>query len=136
MHELKRGDPERRLAFAEDYLTRVELNPEWIDTIFWTDEAHFTLSSQVNTWNSRIWANENPHMFVQEPLHDEKVTVWCGVTSEFIIGPNFFEEVNDNGQRYQDMLQKFIIPQLVERGVLDMVTFMQDGAPPHFVTRM
>ena len=33
MHELKPGDPERRLAFAEDYLTRVELNPEWIGTI-------------------------------------------------------------------------------------------------------
>ena len=51
MHELKPGDPERRLAFAEDYLTRVEFNPEWIDTIFWSDEAHFTLTGQVNTWN-------------------------------------------------------------------------------------
>jgi len=37
-----------------------------------------------------------------------------------------------NGQRYLDMLQRFVIPQLVERGVLDTVTFMQDGAPPHF----
>src|SRR6185437_3932504 len=78
MHELKPGDPERRLAFAEDYLTRVEFNPEWIDTIFWSDEVRFTLSGQVNIWNCRIWANENPHEFVQEPLHAEKVTtVWC-----------------------------------------------------------
>ena len=30
------------------------------------------------------------------------------------------------------MLQTFVIPQLVERGVLDTVTFMQDRAPPHF----
>jgi len=70
-----------------------------------------------------------------------QVTVWCGFTSEFVIGPYFFQEVNENGElvsvtvnggRYLDMLQNFVIPELIQRNQLQQITFMQDGAPPHF----
>ena len=54
MHEVKPGDPERRLAFAEDYLTRVELNPEWIDTIFWTDECGTGETSALSSATSTL----------------------------------------------------------------------------------
>ena len=41
------------------------------------------------------WAYNNPHDVFACPLHDEKVTVWCGITSMFFLGPYFFEEVTD-----------------------------------------
>jgi hypothetical protein len=140
LHELLPGDPPRRLAFAQEFLARVALDDNWLDSILWSDEAHFHLSGQVNKKNCVIWANENPHSFAQQPLHDKKVTVWCGVTANFILGPYFFHEpdgngvlqtVTVNGPRYESMLVNFVIPALQARNVLATTTFMQDGATPH-----
>ena len=91
LFELKEDDYSRRLAFAEDFLVRFEMNNDWLDTILWSDEAHFTLKGQVNMRNCVIWASENPHAFSETPLHDQKITVWCGFTSNFIIGPYFYQ---------------------------------------------
>lgn len=33
----------------------------------------------LNKHNCRIYATENPQMVHEEPLYDQKVTVWCGV---------------------------------------------------------
>jgi len=73
LHELLVGDPERRLTFGYDFLAMCALDEIWLGTILWTDEANFTLCGQVNTWNCRIWANEHPHSFIQEPLYAKKV---------------------------------------------------------------
>ncbi|GFU26599.1 uncharacterized protein TNCV_1837271 [Trichonephila clavipes] len=103
------------------------------------DEAHFHLSGTVNTHNCRIWDTENPHTFQEIPLHSPKVTVWCGFTATFILGPFFFEETTLNGpvtytvtaRRYKNMLENFVAPQMLQHQCLDSITFMQDGAPPH-----
>jgi len=140
LHQLEPGDPDRRLHFAQEFLTRVELEEQFLDQILWSDEAHFTLSGRVNTQNCRIWAQEHPHAFVQQPLHDEKVTVWAGMTSTFLIGPYFFQEEDDNGvlrtttvngHRYLIMLQEFVFPTLQALHAINDVVFMQDGATPH-----
>jgi hypothetical protein len=39
-----------------------------------------------------LWANENPNAMHEEPLHSEKIGVWCGMSRRRIIGPIFFEE--------------------------------------------
>ncbi|GFT56080.1 hypothetical protein TNCV_811381, partial [Trichonephila clavipes] len=41
------------------------------------DEAHFWLNGYVNQHNCRIWSEANPQMYVETPLHPEKLTVWC-----------------------------------------------------------
>ncbi|GFU13379.1 putative transposable element [Trichonephila clavipes] len=43
------------------------------------DEAHFWLNGYVNKQNCRIWSEANPQVYVESPLHPEKLTVWCGV---------------------------------------------------------
>jgi hypothetical protein len=63
----------------------------WSETIFMTDEAWFHLSGYVNSENSRYWATENPHELHEQPLHDRKIGVWCGVSVTCIIGPIFFD---------------------------------------------
>ncbi|GFU51923.1 uncharacterized protein TNCV_3734281 [Trichonephila clavipes] len=44
-----------------------------------SDEAHFWLNGYVNKQNCRIWSEANPRMYVETPLHPEKLTVWCAL---------------------------------------------------------
>ncbi|GFW61002.1 hypothetical protein TNCV_4872121 [Trichonephila clavipes] len=41
-----------------------------------SDEAHFWLNGYVNKQNCRIWSEANPQVYVETPLHPEKLTVW------------------------------------------------------------
>ncbi|GFX05092.1 hypothetical protein TNCV_4460371 [Trichonephila clavipes] len=67
--------------------------------ILFSDEAHFWLNGYVNKQNCRIWSEANPQVYVETPLHPEKLTVWCALWAGGIIGPYFFK--NDEGpQRY------------------------------------
>ncbi|GFY05663.1 hypothetical protein TNCV_4403301 [Trichonephila clavipes] len=43
------------------------------------DEAHFWLNGYVNKQNCRIWSEANPQVYVETPLHQEKLTVWCAL---------------------------------------------------------
>ncbi|GFT30219.1 hypothetical protein TNCV_3466791 [Trichonephila clavipes] len=43
------------------------------------DEAHFWLNGYVNKRNCRIWSEANPQVYVETPLHPEKLTVWCAL---------------------------------------------------------
>ncbi|GFV83121.1 hypothetical protein TNCV_2802471 [Trichonephila clavipes] len=43
------------------------------------DEAHFWLNGYVNKQNCRIWSEANPQVYVESPLHPEKLTVWCAL---------------------------------------------------------
>ncbi|GFX26342.1 putative transposase [Trichonephila clavipes] len=43
------------------------------------DEAHFWLNGYVNKQNCRIWSEANPQVYVEKPLHPEKLTVWCAL---------------------------------------------------------
>ncbi|GFY25153.1 uncharacterized protein TNCV_2482741 [Trichonephila clavipes] len=44
-----------------------------------SDEAHFWLNGYVNKQNCRIWSEANPQVYVETPLHPEKLTVWCAL---------------------------------------------------------
>ncbi|GFU89152.1 hypothetical protein TNCV_2896001 [Trichonephila clavipes] len=43
------------------------------------DEAHFWLNGYVNKQKCRIWSEANPQVYVETPLHPEKLTVWCAL---------------------------------------------------------
>ncbi|GFX98249.1 uncharacterized protein TNCV_4908921 [Trichonephila clavipes] len=43
------------------------------------DEAHFWLNGYVNKQNCRIWSEANSQVYVETPLHPEKLTVWCAL---------------------------------------------------------
>ncbi|GFU72535.1 uncharacterized protein TNCV_22171 [Trichonephila clavipes] len=49
-------------------------------TLF-SDEAHFWLNGYVNKQNCRHWSEANPQVYVETPLHPEKLTVWCALLS-------------------------------------------------------
>jgi len=48
------------------------------------------------------------------------VMIWAGMTSDYLIGPYFFDGPV-NAASYSAMLETWLIPQLRDRGVLDDV---------------
>ncbi|GFW31836.1 hypothetical protein TNCV_5040061 [Trichonephila clavipes] len=50
-------------------------------------EVHFWLNGYVNKQNCRIWSEANPQVYVETPLHLEKLTVCCTLWAGGIIGP-------------------------------------------------
>ncbi|GFV53639.1 hypothetical protein TNCV_2643581 [Trichonephila clavipes] len=79
--------------------------------ILFSDEAHFWLNGYVNKQNCRIWSEANPQVYVETPLHPEKLTVWCALWA----GPNPSSKndeghnVTVNGDRYRAMITNFFI---------------------------
>ncbi|GFU68963.1 transposable element Tc3 transposase [Trichonephila clavipes] len=83
----------------------------------------------------RVVIEANPQVYVETPLHPEKLTVWCALWAGGIIGPNFFKNdeghnVTVNGDRYRAMITNFFIPELNNHDVQEL-WFQQDGATCH-----
>ncbi|GFT23408.1 hypothetical protein TNCV_2016711 [Trichonephila clavipes] len=53
--------------------------PVYVAAVTECDEAHFWLNGYVNKQNCRIWSEANPQVYVETPLHPEKLTVWCAL---------------------------------------------------------
>ncbi|GFY17726.1 putative transposable element [Trichonephila clavipes] len=80
----------------------------------------------------RIWSEANPQVYVETPLHPEKLTVWCALWAGGIIGPYFFKNdeghnVTVNGDRYRAMINNFFIPELNNHDLW----FQQEGSVDH-----
>ena len=54
--KLKDGDPAQRLAFCNQFVNTVEQNPGFLDQLIVSDEAIFSLNSEINTRNVRKYA--------------------------------------------------------------------------------
>ncbi|GFY15919.1 hypothetical protein TNCV_1285641 [Trichonephila clavipes] len=106
-----------RRRFVEWAQNEIAVVPDFHKRILFRDEAHFWLNGYVNKQNCRIWSKANPQVYVETPLHPEKLTVWCALWAGGIIGPYFFKNdeghnVTVNGDRYRAMITNFFIPEL------------------------
>ncbi|GFX66030.1 hypothetical protein TNCV_14511 [Trichonephila clavipes] len=52
------------------------------------------LNGYVNKQNCRIWSEANPQVYVETPLHPEKLTVWCALWAGGIIDE--YKEIDPN----------------------------------------
>ncbi|GFW89174.1 putative DD41D transposase [Trichonephila clavipes] len=124
-----------RLRFVEWAQNEIAVVPDFHKGILFSDEAHFWLNGYVNKQNCRIWSEANPQVYVETPLHPEKLTVWCALWAGGIIGPYFFkndegQHVTVNGDRYRAMITNFFTPELNNHDVQEL-WFQQDGATCH-----
>ncbi|GFY17008.1 disks large homolog 1 [Trichonephila clavipes] len=106
-----------RRRFVEWAQNEIAVVPDFPKRILFSDEAYFWLNGYVNKQNCRIWSEANPQVYVETPLHPEKLTVWCALWAGGIIGPYFFKNdeghnVTVNGDRYRAMITNFFIPEL------------------------
>ncbi|GFV90099.1 transposable element Tc3 transposase [Trichonephila clavipes] len=121
--------------FVEWAQNEIAVVPVFHKRILLSDEAHFWLNGYVNKQNCRIWSEANPQVYVETPLHPEKLTVWCALWAGGIIGPYFFKNdeghnVTVNGDRYRAMITNFFIPELSIHDVQEL-WYQQDGATCH-----
>ncbi|GFV74877.1 hypothetical protein TNCV_1041151 [Trichonephila clavipes] len=68
-----------RRRFVEWAQNEIAVLPDFHKRILFSDEAHFWLNGYVNKQNCRIWSEANPQVYVETPLHPEKLTVWCAL---------------------------------------------------------
>ncbi|GFV02440.1 hypothetical protein TNCV_1023681 [Trichonephila clavipes] len=68
-----------RRRFVEWAQNEIAVVPDFHKRILFNDEAHFWLNGYVNKQNCRIWSEANPQVYVETPLHPEKLTVWCAL---------------------------------------------------------
>ncbi|GFY03212.1 hypothetical protein TNCV_1171721 [Trichonephila clavipes] len=68
-----------RRRFVEWAQNEIAVVPDFHKRILFSDEAHFWLNGYVNKQNCRIWSEANPQVYVDTPLHPEKLTVWCAL---------------------------------------------------------
>ncbi|GFU76971.1 putative DD41D transposase [Trichonephila clavipes] len=72
-------DHQARRRFVEWAQNEIAVVPDFHKRILFSDEAHFWLNGYVNKQNCRIWSESNPQVYVETPLHPEKLTVWCAL---------------------------------------------------------
>ncbi|GFU94232.1 uncharacterized protein TNCV_1302811 [Trichonephila clavipes] len=132
---IHQNDHQARRRFVEWAQNEIAVVPDFHKRILFSDEGHFWLNGYVNKQNCRIWIEANPQVYVETPLHPEKLTVWCALWAGGIIGPYFFK--NDeghnatvNGDRHRAMITNFFIPELNNHDVQEL-WFQQDGATCH-----
>ncbi|GFY34375.1 hypothetical protein TNCV_2506781 [Trichonephila clavipes] len=76
---IHQNDHQARRRFVEWAQNEIAVVPDFHKRILFSDEAHFWLNAYVNKQNCRIWSEANPQVYVETPLHPEKLTVWCAL---------------------------------------------------------
>ena len=116
---------------------KIEENPDFLENVWFSDEAHFLLSGGVNRKNHVFWGTAAPDEVFQRPLHSTKCTAWIAISKHGIIGPFWFEDEEGKAttvtkERYVEVLKKFYTRLRSRRGICQEVQwFQQDGATPH-----
>ena len=124
-------DCDIRMEFGEMMLAWLRDWPDLLKNILWSDEAVFHIGGFVNRHNCHYWAEEDPRVTSEKNQNRPKITVWCGMTSDSIVGPFILHDTM-NAERYLTMLKDEVWPIISAWNNIEDLIFMQDGAPPHF----
>ncbi|GFW04598.1 retrovirus-related Pol polyprotein from transposon 412 [Trichonephila clavipes] len=76
---IHQNDHQARHKIVEWAQNEIAVVPDFHKRILFSDEAHFWLNGYVNKQSCRIWSEANPQVYVEIPLHPEKLTVWCAL---------------------------------------------------------
>ncbi|GFW13114.1 transposase [Trichonephila clavipes] len=76
---IHQNDHQARRRFVKWAQNEIAVVPDFHKRILFSNEAHLWLNGYVNKQNCRIWSEANPQVYVETPLHPEKLTVWCAL---------------------------------------------------------
>jgi hypothetical protein len=135
--KLREGDPVQRMAFCDRLVDTVEQNPQFLDQLIVSDEAVFSLNSEVNTRNVIKYApygNGDPaDHYVEFAQGADQVMVWVGLTrAGVVLGPHFAER-NLDTREYLRIIRYHVIQRDFHVHNIDRnnMWWQQDGAPAH-----
>lgn len=133
VQDLREEDYENRRRFCENFLTRVDEDPEFPSRVIFSDESLFTREGVFNSHNMHVWSDENPRVTrVRNFQVRWKLNVWAGIMGTKILGPVILPEIL-NGASYAEFLADNMPEFLEEIPLADRgrIVFQQDGAGPH-----
>ena len=139
-HEIKDGDFARGVQYGRWFDNSFN-DPGFLDSVNIGDEASFPLTGRMNTQNIVEYSTrgERTDWNYDLPGELEKVSVRAGLCGNGrVLGP-FFYDFNLTGEAYVNLLNKEIVPQMMEifdfnlfgDALFENVLWFQDGAPPH-----
>ena len=72
--QLTDADKEKRVTMCEWFCNVLENDKNFLENVWFSDEAHFLLSGHVSSKNNVFWGSEVPHEVLQRLLHSIKCT--------------------------------------------------------------
>ena len=101
-----------RQNMCQWFARQVRDDEQFLQSVWFSDEAHFYLTGRVNSRNYVHWATERPDEVVERNLHVQKATAWMAFSAQGIIGPLWFCDENGatetvTSERYIGILQQF-----------------------------
>lgn len=122
-------------------LAMVYDEPAFLSHVWFSDESYIHLNGFISRQTTLSLGFEWPDIIVEKPFHSQRATIWCVVSANGILSPDFVEDdhenpVTVNQVRYRE---KIITPFLKdlrrfchERNLpLCTQWFQQDGATCH-----
>lgn len=93
-------DCQSRTDFFECFQSKLQLVPDFLNSLFWTDESTFHRNGFANRRNTHYYSTQNP-IVARETKHQYRwvLNVWGGILGTHIIGPFFIDEHLD-AERY------------------------------------
>jgi len=135
-HKLTPDDMRKRVIMCQWFCEKIDAVPDFLDNVWFSDEAHFLLSGHVSSKDNIFWGSTPPEHCLQRPLHSVKRTAWVAISKHGIIGSFWFEDDNErsvtiNTERHVQVFGKFWTALVRWRGVVRVLQwFQQDGATP------
>jgi hypothetical protein len=133
VQELREEDYGRRKTFCQNFLRRVDEDPQFPSRVIFSDESLFTREGIFNSHNMHTWSDENPRITRARNFQTRwKLNVWAGIMGTNILGPVILPDIL-NGASYMEFLSENI-PDFLEEIPLanrNKIIFQQDGAGPH-----
>ncbi|CAL1290190.1 unnamed protein product, partial [Larinioides sclopetarius] len=121
------------VTFARWFLQQSLLQPQFVVSVLFTDEATFTCDGVFDMHNNHVWAAVNPHGTRWSGRQQRlSVNVWVEMIHEHFIGPYLLPD-HLAGQKYLIFLQQVLSYLLrhVPANVRCIMWFKHDGAPAH-----
>ena len=147
-HVLKPSDKLRRVSMCQHVLEKYTTNPDWLNNVWMSDEAVFSLNGQVNTKNTVCYSEHRggrPENFaIETTKHADSVMPWACLSGDGRkLELKFFEPTVVDGERvsgtmdgakYYKLMRYSAIPQIkaLSHGSLAGQTWQQDGARCHW----
>ena len=90
--DLNEDDFDRCSQSSEICLEKFNYDLALIDHILWNDECKFDRNGTVKRHNCTYWSTENSDTKFNVPNTEEVTMVWCGLSSNRLLGPYLLDE--------------------------------------------
>ena len=138
--KLEPVDLPRRVVFCNWFLQMINRQNNFLDNLIVSDEAIFSLNSEVNSKNVIKYAQRGqghpPDHYVEFKQGADQVMVWMGLTGGRVLGPHFVRGRLDT-REYLRIIRYHVVQGdfrrlNIQRGLM---WWQQDGAPAHTSNR-